>query len=252
MNYGATRSFRIQPEVYAGTYEVILGSEQIEEIILSSDPDYELWLPANVFLIPARKKLENVEIALRERERTAETTHTLVEPVKHLRGKFDYVFLDTGPNTTLPTIAAYKAADYLLLTALPETFAVDGLRDALRDFNAIKRRGGQLTLLGVVLSCVDRRPRLARELLDYVDDAIRDEHGEPGKFRSEISRSTIVPKAQKQGKTTFETGPHHKVTNEYRALTSEFETRVARIEQQRKLPVSAVEHMELVHRGYGA
>jgi chromosome partitioning protein len=252
MNYGATRSFRINPEVYAGTYEVILGSEHIEEIILSNDPEYELWLPENLFLIPARKKLENAEIALRERERTAETTHALVEPVEKLRGKFDYVFLDTGPNTTLPTIAAYKAADLLLLTALPETFAVDGLRDALRDFKAIKRRGGKLTLLGLVLSCVDRRPRLARELLVYVDDAIRDEHGEPGRFRSEISRSTIVSTAQKQGKTIFETEPEHKVTDEYRALAREFEARIARFEQQPKLPAPAVEHVEVAHGGYDA
>lgn len=227
-NYGATRNFQINPEVYAGTYELILGAEHIEDIILSNDPGFELWLPENLFLIPARKRLENAEIALRERERTAETTYALVEPVETLRGKFDYVFLDTGSNTTLPTIAAYKAADWLLLTAIPEIFAVDGLRDAIRDFQAIKRRGGKLLLLGVVLSCVDRRPRLARELIEYVHDAIRDEHGEPGKFCSEISRSAVVSTAQKRGRTIFETEPQHKVTEEYRALAREFEARIAR------------------------
>lgn len=239
-NHGATRYFQINPEVYAGTYEVILGAEQIEDIVLSNDPDFDLWLPENVSLVPARKKLENAENALRERERTSETTHALVEPIEALRGRFDYVFLDTGPNTTLPTIAAYKAADWLLLSAIPETFAVDGLRGAIRDIQAIKRRGGKLMLLGVILSCVDRRPRLARELLEYVHDTIRDEYGGPGKFCTGISRSAVVSTAQKRGRTTFETEPRHEVTDEYRALAREFEARIMRLEQPPALQGPAV------------
>ena len=48
----------------------------------------------------------------------------LKEPLESIRGDYDYIFLDTAPNLTTPTIAAYKAADFFLLSAMPETFAM--------------------------------------------------------------------------------------------------------------------------------
>jgi len=48
------------------------------------------------------------------------------------------------------------------------------------------------------------------------------------KFRTTISRSTVVPEAQKVGKTLFQTVPTHKVCDQYRALALEVETRLGR------------------------
>ena len=47
-----------------------------------------------------------------------------------LRGSYDYVFLDTAPNATLPTLAAYMNADYFLLSAMPDPFAIAGLNES--------------------------------------------------------------------------------------------------------------------------
>ena len=43
-----------------------------------------------------------------------------------------------------------------------------------------------------------------------------------------ISRSTVVPEAQKLGKTVFQTDPTHKVAQQYRELAREIEERTGR------------------------
>ena len=48
------------------------------------------------------------------------TQDVLREPVRRLLGRYDYIFLDTAPNATTPTIAAYKAADWFILSAMPD------------------------------------------------------------------------------------------------------------------------------------
>ena len=154
----------------------------------------------------------------------------LIEPLKTLEGKYDYIFLDTAPNATTPTVAAYKAAKWFILSAFPDPFAISGLTDALVDIRAAQRHGNpELRILGVVLSGIDgRRTRLATTLIEYVEEVFSVDGGPSAKFKTTISRSTVVPEAQKLGKTVFQTDPTHKVAQQYRALAREIEERTGR------------------------
>jgi len=234
MNHGATNHLGIDPHVYAGSYEVLLGSESPDTVALTRDVEEEIDLPENLDLIPANRKLENLDAALREKDKMLEPHRVLIEPLEQVRGHYDYVFLDTAPNATVPTIAAYKAAEWFILSAMPETFAVQGLNEALSDISAARKHGNpNLKVLGVILCNVERRTRLAQELLSYVDRVFtREEDGINLKFTTTISRSTIVSSAQKLGKTVFETEPDHKVTGQYRELARELEERLGHFESK--------------------
>ena len=193
-------------------------------------------LPSNVHLLPARRNLEFIDQALVGKYgRFNDIGSVLKRPLETLRGKYDYIFLDTAPNLTTPTIAAYKSADFFLLSAMPETFAIQGLNNALKDIQSVRDHGGNanLTLIGVVLSNVDGRlTRLARELLSYVEETFAQTPPWMRKYETTISRTTVIPAAQKIGKTIFQTEPHHKVTEQFRALAREFESRMALLDQQ--------------------
>ncbi|HMB04775.1 MAG TPA: hypothetical protein VKP69_13665, partial [Isosphaeraceae bacterium] len=52
------------------------------------------------------------------------------------------------------------------------------------------------------------------------------------KYETTISRTTVIPAAQKAGKTIFQTEPHHKVTEQFRTLAQEFEARVRMLDEQ--------------------
>lgn len=170
-------------------------------------------------------------------------------PLESLRGKYDYIFLDTAPNATLPTLAAYMNADYFILSAMPDPFAIAGLNDAVRDIMDARTRGNmKLALLGVVISGVDKRTSLANSLTEFVEKSFKTgEQSDSVKFKTSIGRSTVIPQTQKVGKTLFETHSTHKITDEYRALAQEIEERLLKIEGP--LNADLVEKAEVVANG---
>ena len=237
VNCGSTQHFGIPDNMaILGTYEVLMGAEQPEEVIVRPGDLEEVALPENLHLLPARRNLEFIDQALIGKlGRFSDLGSVLKKPLKSLEGKYDYIFLDTAPNLTTPTIAAYKAAEFFLLSAMPETFAVQGLNNALKDIQSVRENGGnaKLTLIGVVLSNVDGRlTRLARELLNYVEETFAQTPPWMRKYETTISRTTIIPSAQKMGRTIFQTEPHHKVTEQFRSLAKEFESRMKLVDAQ--------------------
>lgn len=233
MNHGATRHFGVEPEAFLGSFELMLGEEAPENLVLThAEKEEGVNLPKNLDLIPAARKLERIDQAVTTKNKFVTPHEVLKHPLESLRGKYDYIFLDTAPNATLPTLAAYMNADYFILSAMPDPFAIAGLNDALRDIMDAKNRGNpNLVLLGVVISAVDKRTSLANTLSDFVEQSFRvGETAESVKFRATIGRSTVIPQTQKVGKTLFETHSTHKVTDQYRELAREIEERLVKLE----------------------
>ena len=230
VNRGASQHVGIREDLpLLGSFEVLVGIEPPEEVILKAGDLEGVELPESLELIAARRNLEGIDQALLEREgRFADLPSALRKALERIRPRYDVIFLDTAPNLTSPTIAAYKASDYFLLTAMPEAFALQGLNTALGDIAAARQHGNpELTLLGVVLSNAEPRPtRLGRELVDYLETTFGGlpDHMKP--FRTAISRSTIVPTAQKQGRTILSLDPKHKISKQFREVADELEQRL--------------------------
>jgi chromosome partitioning protein len=224
-NKGAAHSFLIQAESYAGTYELFITDEDPRTLIINEE-DEEVNLPTNVHIIPGTRKLEEVHTLLEQREKFGDAKTKLRRPLEVLRPLYDYIFLDTAPNGYSPTINAYTCADYFLLTAIPEPLAIQGIDEALRDIAAVRQmRNPGLKLLGVVLTRVDRRTSLSAELKDYVARTFRESATGIKPFETVIHATTEIPKAQKDGKTIFQTNPDHKAALEYMNLAREIEER---------------------------
>ncbi len=238
MNHGATLHFGIPSESFLGTFEVLIGEEQPEDVIITSD-DEDVELPENIHLIAARRNLEKIDQALAAKNKFLITQDVLIKPLQSLFGRYDYIFLDTAPNATTPTIAAYKAAEWFILSGMPDPFAIAGLNDALADIQDAQRHGNRsLRLLGVILSGVDKRTRLANTLNEYVEQIFAPDGQKSAKFKTTVSRSTVVPQAQKQGKTLFQTHPTHVVTEQYREIAREIEERLDELGEPRVYPES--------------
>ena len=144
MNCGTSQHFGI-PDSMAilGTFEVMMGEEQPRDVIVRAGELPEIDLPERLDLLPARRKLEGIDQALTGKwAKFVDLSTLLKKPLDSLRSDYDYIFLDTAPNLTTPTIAAYKAADFFLLSAMPETFAIQGLSAALQDIKSVRERGG--------------------------------------------------------------------------------------------------------------
>jgi chromosome partitioning protein len=230
MAHNTTKQFGIPPDSYLGTFEVLMDAEKAADVILKPGEVEGVELPVNVHIIPSKRKLEAIAQVLAERDKFRSPHDVLQEPLASLDGIYDYIIMDTGPNATLPTVAAYKAAHYFILSAQPEPWAVEGLGDALRDIQSAQRQGNpKLQLLGVVIGSVHKRTRLAAELTDYVDRVFGDR-----RFRTTISKSTVVPDSQKQRMTVFRYAPEHPICDQYRAVAREIEDRIAKDTEVKK------------------
>lgn len=226
-NCGATRGLGVGDD-WLGTFEVLLGDQVPEDVIVRTDPMEGTVLPENVELLPARRNLEQFEMECRRRNKFADPTKTLEGPLSRLRPIYDYIFLDTAPNASAPTLAAYLTADWFILSTEASRLSVDGLNDALMDVVAVREQGNPgLRLLGVVMCKVDVRTRMAVAYTDKIRKEF-EAAGEMGAFKALINRATAVEQAQTEGKTLFQVFPTHKVTGQYRELAVEVMRRLVR------------------------
>jgi chromosome partitioning protein len=234
MNRGATLQLGLPAEMpILGSFEVLTGAEDPLEVVVRQGDIEGIDLPKNVHIIPARRNLEGIDAVLSAKYKFGNPKDILRPLVDGLRPGYDYIFLDTAPNLTIPTVAAYKAAAYFLLSAIPEPLAIEGLNDALSDIATVREQGNpNLRLIGVVLSAIKgRTTRLQRELIAYVQDTF-DRGTDPyiRSYSTQIAETTYICESQKQGRTMFELYPTHKVTEQFRDLARELKTRLNALE----------------------
>ncbi len=213
---GSTKHLGIPPESFSGTLELLTTEETPETLAVTEK------LPRGVHLVPARSELSELDHHMSkfiDKTRILERALTLARPM------YDFIFLDTPPNPgATTTVAAYSSADWFLLSAFPHPLAVGGLNEALKDIVDVRaRRNPNLEVLGVVVSAVDGRSNLWREVEEVVN------RGLPGRgFQTKISQAIEIAKCSGRGKTLLQVkgSDKHPVANQYRALAAEIEERV--------------------------
>jgi chromosome partitioning protein len=230
MNHGATLHLGVPPEAFDGTFMILAEERTPEEVVIDED-EPDVTLPQNVHLISSSRDLERVEAVLAAKDRFYDPRRILVNPIRGLRGRYDYIFLDTAPNATAPTIASYVAADWFIVSVIPESFAMNGMRECLKDIKRARQPelNPHLTLLGIVVSGLDQRIRLARQYTAEIHELFQVEGSPSRMFDTTISRAAVIPRVQKAGQTLFQADPGHKVAKQFMALAAELEERILRL-----------------------
>ncbi|MBL8216563.1 MAG: AAA family ATPase [Bryobacterales bacterium] len=227
MNHGATLHLGVPPEAFDGTFLVLTEERTPEEVIIT-EHEQDLELPENVHLIPSSRELERLEAVLAAKDRFYDARRILINPLRRLRGQYDYIFLDTAPNATAPTIASYVGADWFVISVIPESFALNGMRECLKDIRRARQPelNPNLALLGIIVSGLDQRITLARQYTAEIHESFKVEGSPSRMFDTTISRAAVIPRVQKLGKSLFQTDPTHKVAKQYLSLASEMDRRV--------------------------
>jgi chromosome partitioning protein len=92
-----------------------------------------------------------------------------------VRGDFDVILIDCPPSLGLLTVNALVAADYALLSAEAQYFAMQGVEQALEVIDLARESlNPDLEWLGVMLNIADMRTRHSREAFD----SLREHFGE--------------------------------------------------------------------------
>lgn len=215
MTAGATKSLGAPTEGWMSAFELLTGAEDAEGTIIG-DQETEVPLPPNMHLIPSSRKLVELETYLASNPWVVHQD-LLLEPIKRLRGRYDYIFLDTPPQVTKTTVPALKAADFVILSAMPDHLAIAGIADALKDIATAKRYGNPHLVLLALIVCAIPHPktRLARQLIQYVEQSCVGPDGLSLKFQADIIRTVVIQEAQRLAQTIFQYAPSHLVADQY-------------------------------------
>ncbi|HEY2437828.1 MAG TPA: ParA family protein [Solirubrobacteraceae bacterium] len=141
----------VDPEVSPTLADVLAGRSKVREAI------HDGIIPANLGLAEAELMLGGKmgrELALRK-------------ALAQLRDDYDLILIDCPPSLGLLTVNALVAADYALLSAEAQYFALQGVEQALEVIELARESlNPQLEWLGVILNIADMRTRHSREAFD--------------------------------------------------------------------------------------
>ncbi len=134
-----------------------------------------------------------------------------------VRDRYDYILIDTPPSLGLLLVNALTAADGVIIPAVPEYYAISGIKDLLRSIQKVQRRlNPRLRLMGLLFTMVQARTNSHREVIQELAGS-----AEYPVFHTTIPRSVEVSNAVMYGCSIAQTAPAHKVTAAYAEFAKE-------------------------------
>jgi chromosome partitioning protein len=239
-NRGLTRTFSVPEEQFRSTFDIFTGQAEAAECLIKGEfpavlngSEAVVHLPERFAIVPASRSLESLDQVI-ARQPNIRPEKNFARALKDLTSSFDYVFVDTAPNLTTPTVIAYNTVPWFILTARPGKTAMDSLSDAVQDLLQVKEFGAEGRLLGVVLTEVDVRTRLSKDIVQFVDEEFRAtlENKKTVKlgFQNHISKTIAIEEAPYAAQTIFDYRANSRACAEYEALAEEIETRLKSFE----------------------
>ena len=167
-------------------YHALIGIQDAARLVRSTDVPYLDLLPAGPDLAGA--EIELVSQMARE--------HKLSEALKPLKNNYDFIFIDCPPSLGLLTLNALVAADAVLVPVQSEYYAMEGLSELVRTVEAVQEKlHPELRVEGYILTMVDQRTNLAREVVDEVR-----RHFPERTYETMIPRNVRLSEAPSHGK----------------------------------------------------
>ena len=146
----------------------------------------------------------------------------LKDRIDGLTKSFDFILIDTPPTLGLITVNALVASDYVLVPIQPSYFALEGTDDLLETVEKVKARPNpRLQVLGVVITLLDKRTTLARDIQDQIRAVFGDKV-----FATVISKSVRLEESPAYKETIFTFAPSSSGAIEYSNLCEEVMRRV--------------------------
>lgn len=188
-------------------YEVLIGTENISDVVIESYMPHLDLLPSNINLVGA--EIEMVDMEGRE--------WLLKKALDEISNKYDYIIVDCPPSLGLLTLNALAASHSVLIPVQCEYFALEGLGQLLNTINIVKKHyNTDLAIEGVLLTMFDTRLRLSHQ----VAEEVRKYFGEKV-FKTVINRNVRISESPSYGKPIILYDAVSTGAQNYMALASE-------------------------------
>ena len=212
----ATSSLGLEKQPGVSMLSCLTGEMEIADAIQATPYD-------NLNAIPSEIDLMAAEMELARREDRFGAVRAVIDPIRESQ-VFDYILYDCPPSFGFLMTSALAAADSILVPTQAEFLALEGLGnittrvvEPLRESGAVSADFG---IGGVLLTMVDGRTLLARE----VADEVRRHFGDVV-YETQIPRNVRVSEAPSYGQPVVFFDPSSRGAEAYRAFAKEFAAR---------------------------
>jgi chromosome partitioning protein len=166
------------------TYELLLEDIDLGKVILDTDID-------NLMVVPATVDLSSADIELISNEKRSFLLHDALRQTQMDSYALDYILIDCPPSLNLLTVNAMIASHSILVPLQSEFFALEGLSQLMLTIREVRQTGNpNLRIEGVVLTMYDARNNLSQQ----VEQDARDNLGDLV-FNTRIPRNVRVSEA---------------------------------------------------------
>jgi chromosome partitioning protein len=209
----STLTFLDHLTIDQSVYEVLVESGiSIETIIRQTNVQ-------GLDILPARINLAKIESKLIGE---FDAPFRLKDRIESLTKVYDYIIIDTPPTLGLITVNALVASNYLIVPIQPSYFALEGTDDLLETVEKVKARPNpNLQVLGVVITLLDKRTTLAKDIQEQIREVFGDKV-----FETVISKSVRLEESPAYKETIFTFAPASSGAIEYSNLCEEVMRRV--------------------------
>jgi len=120
----------------------------------------------NLYLIPSSQELSGIDsLIMSDKKRE----YRLKEKLHLIKDDYDFILIDCPPSLGLLTINALTAADSTLMPVQCEYYALEGLTQLLSTIRIVQKRlNPDLSIEGVLLTMLDTRTKLGKDVIDEV------------------------------------------------------------------------------------
>lgn len=206
------------------TYEILFGEATIDDAALPTK------VP-NLYIVPSSLDLSGAEIELINVEGRE---YRIREALAASQRFYDYVLFDCPPSLNLLTLNAFIASNGVLVPLQCEFYALEGLSHLMSTVERVRERfNPDLALMGIVLTMVDKRNTLARQVADEVRDYFGDKV-----YDTVIPRNVRISEAPSHGLPAIVYDMHCTGSQAYIHLAREI-IRREKIDTQQKTPPSS-------------
>ena len=191
-------------------YDVFVDGLDVQQVIVKPDS-------ASIDVLPSTVDVSGVEIKVIS---NPFRNFILEKALNKVKGKYDYIIIDTPPSLGLLSLNALYAADSVLIPVQCQYLALDGLTQLLNTIRIVQKnkRGNKksLKIEGVLLTMLDRRTTAGWAVVNEVREYFKE-----GVFDTIIQSNVAAAVAPNYGLPVLKYQPQSSSAKNYRFLAKE-------------------------------
>jgi chromosome partitioning protein len=144
--------------------------KQVVNALLKNEDLPVVAIGENYHLCPSDLELAYADLELVQ---AVGGVNQLKNKLNPLRESYDYILIDCPPALNIFTNSALVASNGCLVTLQPEVSAMKGVNNLFERISQVRERiNPELVVEGIVLTMVDKRLKVHRDMIEYVNQSL--------------------------------------------------------------------------------